>query len=287
MFAILNSGKIIPFIKPLFQPSPRPKRITLRHFPILALILFCLGCISTGLRADDAPNPVFVQRAEKAFLAAKARLNTATNNPDALWLFSRAAYDWADLQTTDARRKDIAEQGIAADRQLIAADPGSVEGHYYLGMNLGELAMTETLGALKLVREMESEFILVLHTNAAFDNAGPDRNLGLLYRDAPGWPASIGNRAKAREHLQKAVVLTPGFPENLLNLIEAELKWSEPAQALHDLKTLDDLWPKSRQQYTGEAWELSWTDWNKRRNEAHKKTGAAAAETTASSPHNK
>ena len=283
MSATSKSGKIHPLPKARFQPTFRPKRTVIIPFAALALILFCLG---RNLRADDAPNPVFVQRAEKAFLAAKTRLQSDTNNPVALWQFSRAAFDFADLQTTDTRRKDIAEQGIAAARQLLAADTNSVEGHYYLGMNLGELAETESLGALKLVREMEAEFTLVLHTNAAFDNAGPDRNLGLLYRDCPGWPASIGNRAKARQHLQQAVILTPGFPENLLNLIEAELKWGEPTLALRDLKTLDDLWPKSHQLYTGPDWELGWSDWNKRRDETHKKT-AAAAETTASSPHNK
>lgn len=272
MFATLNSGKI------------KPLSLAKLRFPMLAFLLFSAGCM-TNLRADDAPNPIFVQRAEKAFTAAKTRLAAATNDPTALWQFSRAAFDLADLQTTDVRRKDIAEQGIAADRQLLAAHTNSMEGHYYLGMNLGELAETETLGALKLVREMETEFILVLHTNAAFDNAGPDRNLGLLYRDCPGWPASIGNRAKARQHLQQAVILTPGFPENLLNLIEAEIKWGEPTLAQRDLKTLDDLWPKSHQLYTGEAWELGWVDWNKRRGEAHKKL--AVGETVTASPHNK
>jgi len=280
MSATSKSGRI--------KPLPHPLFCLLFCNPETALTLFavfcCLSCV-ISLRADDAPNPVFVQRAEKALAAAKGRLDSNTNDPTALWQFSRAAFDLADLQTADPRRKDIAEKGIAAAQQLLAANTNSVEGHYYLGMNMGELAETETLGALKLVREMETEFILVLHTNAAFDNAGPDRNLGLLYRDCPGWPASIGNRAKARQHLQQAVILTPGFPENLLNLIEAEIKWAEPAEAKRDLKTLDELWPKSHQLYAGEAWEPGWVDWNKRRDEAHKKL--ATADTVATSPHDK
>ena len=249
-----------------------PPRMPRSFVSILVTALFLCPGVVTWLRADDAPNPVFVQRTEKAFLTAKAHLDSDTNNPASLWQFSRAAFDWADIQTTNARRKEIADQGIAAARRLIAAHSDSVEGHYYLGMNLGELAETETLGALKLVREMETEFSLVLKTNATFDNAGPDRNLGLLYRDAPGWPASIGNRAKARQHLQQAVILAPGFPENLLNLIEAELGWDETSKAVRDLKTLDELWPKAQKQYAGEEWELSWTDWIKRRADAHKKS---------------
>ena len=52
----------------------------------------------------------------------------------------------------------LAQQGIAACRQLIARTPKSAPAHYYLAMNLGQLARTELLGAFKLVREMEREF---------------------------------------------------------------------------------------------------------------------------------
>ena len=66
-------------------------------------------------------------------------------------------------------------------------------------MNLGQLARTELLGALKLVKEMEREFKTAADLDKQFDYAGPERCLGLLYRDAPGWPASIGSRRKARD----------------------------------------------------------------------------------------
>lgn len=247
-----------------------------------ALIL--LGCMSAvGVQADDAPNPVFVQRAEKAFQSAKSRLDANTNDPAGLADVARTAFDYADLQTSNARRKEIANEGIAAAQHLIAENTNSVPGHYYLGMDEGELAETETIGALKLVRHMEAEFILVLHTNAAFDYAGPDRNLGMLYRDAPGWPASIGNREKAREHLEKAYKLAPDYPENLMNLIEAEVKWNQFAAARQHLQTLDMLWPRFQQTFAGEKWEAAWADWTKRRDEARKK--ASVAEHTATSPH--
>ncbi len=239
----------------------------------------------TAVALADAPNPLAVKRADKNFQQAKAQLESKTNDPAALWQFARAAFDWADVQTTDSHRKEIADQGVGAARRLLAQDPKSVEGHYYLAMNMGEVAQTETLGALKLVRQMEAEFSLAQKANAGFDHAGPERNLGLLYRDAPGWPTSIGNRAKAREHLQRAVIVAPDFPENVLNLIESELKWGDSAGASRDLKTLDELWPKAQKQLTGEDWEASWADWTKRRDDAHKK--AAATGDVSPSPHNK
>lgn len=261
--------------------SPEP-----RFYPgtaVFAGILF-LVLLAGGLRADDAPNPVFVRRAEKNYQTAKARMEANTNDGTASWQFARATFDFADLQTTDARRKEIAEQGAAAARRFIEREPKSAEGHYYLAMNLGEVAETETLGALKLVREMEAEFIIALKANTNFDRAGPDRNLGLLYRDAPGWPASIGSREKARQHLQQAAILAPDYPENILNLIESYIKWGDIAAAQRELKTLDEHWPKAQKQFAGEEWEASWADWTARRDEAHKK---AAASHVSSSPHNK
>jgi hypothetical protein len=229
---------------------------------------------------------VFAQRAEKTYLAAKSRMEANTNDAAALWQFARAAFDWADLQTVNARKREIAEQGVAAARRYIAHDAKAAEGHYYLGMNLGEVAETETLGALKLVREMETEFGIALKANAALDHAGSDRNLGLLYRDAPGWPTSIGSRAKARQHLQQAFILAPSYPDNALNLIESDLDWSDVDAARRDLKTLDEHWPKAQKEFAGEEWEASWVDWTKRRDEARKKA-AAAGSNVSSSPHNK
>ena len=95
-------------------------------------------------------------------------------------------------------------------------------------MNLGQLARTKGLGALKLVNQMEHEFTRARDLDEQLDWAGPDRNLGLLYRDAPAI-GSIGSRTKAREHLKRAVELAPQYPENRLNLIEAYLQLGRTA----------------------------------------------------------
>src|SRR6185369_6107731 len=97
-------------------------------------------------------------------------------------------------------------------RDAVARASNSAPAHYYLGMNLAQLAQTKFLGALKIVSEMETEVSIVRDLDAKFDDAGADRNLGLLYRDAPAI-GSIGSRPKAREHLQSAVKLAPGSPD--------------------------------------------------------------------------
>lgn len=232
-----------------------------------AFFLFAAAGIAL---ADDAQNKIFAARAEAEFHRAQIQFESNTNNPDAAWQFARACFDCADFATSKTERAALADQGIAACHQLLARDTNSVAAHYYLGMNLGQLARTKNLGALKLVREMEKEFKTAAELDKHFDYAGPERNLGLLYRDAPGWPVSVGSRRKAREFLEGAAQLAPGFPENHLNLIESDLKWKDYAAAKEKLDALDALWPAAQKNFTGEKWEQSWNDWSTRRDAARK-----------------
>ena len=210
-------------------------------------------------------NPIiYFARAEKLMWQARERYQNDTNNPEAAWQFARACFDLADLATNKTLRADVAKQGIAVCRQLIARHPDSAPGHYYLGMNLGQVADTRrNLAALRMAKEMEHEFLIVCDLDEKFDYAGSDRNLGLLYLEAPSL-ISIGSRSKARLRLRRTIELVPDFPENRLVLIEAYLKWSEPADARRELKALEDLWPVARRKFTGEAWAVVWIDWEKR-----------------------
>jgi len=93
------------------------------------------------------------------------------------------------------------------------------------------------------------------------DYGGPDRSLGMLYLEAPPWPISLGNRNKARSHLQAAVALSPGCPENHIALAEAYAKWGEARNLERELSVLHELLPKARAEFKGENWTASWEDW--------------------------
>ena len=229
-----------------------------------AATLFISG-LAVAAAAQPTNHPVFAARAEAEFHRAQNQWQSNTNDSAAAWHFARACYDFADFATNDTERATLAIQGIAASRQLLLSRPKSTPGHYYLGMNLGQLARTELLGALKLVREMEREFKTADDLDERFDYAGPARCLGLLYRDAPGWPASIGSRRKAREWLERAAKAAPDYPENHLNLIESQLQWNDRAGAETELKTLDALWPRAQTNFAGVAWEPGWADWTARK----------------------
>jgi tetratricopeptide (TPR) repeat protein len=137
-------------------------------------------------------------------------------------------------------------------------------------MNLGQLAQTRGIGALKLVTQMEREFKAARDLDESFDNAGPDRNLGLLYREAPSL-VSIGNRTHAKKHLERAIELAPDYPENRLNLLEAFVKWNDRNGVRRELKALEELWPRARINLAGESWAGSWADWEERLQKTRKK----------------
>ena len=157
--------------------------------------------------------------------------------------------------------------GIDASKTLIERAPRSAPGHYYLAMNSGELADAEapSLAAYKLVHEIEREFKTAAELEVQYDFAGPARCLGLLYRDAPGWPLSVGSKHKAREWLERAVALAPDYPDNQLNLAESQLKWHQRDEAEKTLQTIATRWPAAQTNFTGETWEPDWHDWNTRR----------------------
>ena len=216
---------------------------------------------------QPATNTPFAARAAQAFASAQRELAARPAAADAACRLGRASYDWAEFATNAEQRAAVAQTGIAACRQLLTRDLKSAPGHYYLAMDYGELAEAEapSLAAYKLIRDNEHEFKAAADLDERLDFAGPPRCLGLLYRDAPGWPISIGSKHKAREFLDRAAALAPDYPENQLNLVESHVRWHEAAEAETAWQKLAALWPAARTNLTGAVWEQSWDDWTTRR----------------------
>jgi tetratricopeptide (TPR) repeat protein len=237
-----------------------------------AALLAVIGvCLAAG--AADEIKSKFARRAEQKYLEARKQVRSKTNDVETTWQFGRACFDWAEFSRDDDQREQLANEGISACRQVVAKVPKSAAGHYYLAMNLGQLARTKTFGALKLVPEMEKEFKAARELDEKFDYAGPDRNLGSLYLDAPGWPASIGSKSKARRHLQRAVEIAGHYPDNRLRLLEAYLGWGEAVDLERERKALAELWEKAKKEFPGEAWEESWLNWERRWKTIREKAG--------------
>jgi len=235
---------------------------------VLGFVFFLLG--PAGVLAQDSTNGTFAARAEKAFVLAQKEFAQHPEQAGAACQLGRASYDLSEQATNMAQRAEVARAGIASCRQLLERDPKSALGHYYLGMDYGELAEAEapSMAAYKLIREIESEFKTTLELDERLDFAGPPRCLGLLYRDAPGWPISIGSKHKAREYLERAAALAPNFPENQMNLFESCVGWHDLAGAETAWQNLAAIWPAARTNLAGVVWEQTWNDWETRREAA-------------------
>jgi len=101
------------------------------------------GCSQPSGFAFCEDQTAFAKRAEQKYQEARKKFQNSTNDAEAAWQFAAACFDWADFAKDDDQRESVANEGIAACRQLIARDPKSVAGHYYLAMDLGQLAQNQ------------------------------------------------------------------------------------------------------------------------------------------------
>lgn len=214
--------------------------------------------------ATDIPRPTPESLARTTYAFQRTQWKQSPTNAAEAWKFGRAAFDWSEFATNRSTKSAIADQGVQACRSAVAID-SSAPAHYYLALNLGRVAETRGLSALDLLREMAKELETARGIDPSFDHAGADRSLGLLYRDAPGWPVSLGNWTKARQYLEGAVQLDGDYPENRIALAELYAEIHEKRLLAVELKALDAIWESSRSRLAGLEWERTWEDWTARR----------------------
>jgi tetratricopeptide (TPR) repeat protein len=249
----------------LFRPKPNACwPFPLPEMARFVLILSIFGSLSAGADTNSAaaiPAPTQSQ-ASNLYIVARSNYVAQAGNTTSAWRFAEACFERAEYATNDTQRAAFAEEGIAAARFATEMDPKSAPAHFYLAMNKGQLARTRSLTALTLVKEMEESFLRSLKLDPTFDYAAAHRSLGMLYLDAPRWPASIGNKSKARKHLEKAVELAPDYPTNHLTLMDAYLRWGDKSPLTTAMNRYRRILPKVQEKYAGDRWQSSWRNWN-------------------------
>lgn len=246
-----------PSLTPLARSSQRNCYAILAVWSAIVLALLQSLPIFAQIPASESEARRLYDEARQEF--AKAETNTVAG-----WRLGRAAFNLSEFAHDEETRTKIAEAGIAGCQHTLALQPKSASAHYYLGLNLGQVARAKKLSALRVLREMEQEFLQALDLDPELDRAGPDRALGMLYMEAPIWPASIGNRSKARIHFESAVKVSPEFPENHLCLAEALARWGEVQSLEHQLHTLEDVFATARARFPLPQWAGDWADWESR-----------------------
>jgi tetratricopeptide (TPR) repeat protein len=236
------------------------------------LLLWALGLLaSISFPARGAETIDFLAQAKAAYEAAAQAKATNASSLSACIDLARTAFDYADRAPNDELRETIAHAGIAAGKAGIAIQADSVGAHYYLALNIGQLARTKMLSALGLLTDMEGELKTALRLDPKFDYAGANRTLGVLYLEAPGWPVSIGSKSNARANLTQALALAPEYPDNHLSLMEACVKWREPNMLTERIAVYEAMLPAAKTNFTGADWNDEWADWARRFEKIHGK----------------
>ncbi len=131
---------------------------------------------------------------------------------------SRVCFNLGEL-SEHSRRLAYYEQGESFAEILVKEQPERVEGHYWLGLNLGGVAEVGGAGrALRLLPEVVEIFTKAVSMDPAYDQAGAHRSLGCIYGQAPAWPISVGDLNKSLHHLAQAVQIAPENSTNHLYL---------------------------------------------------------------------
>lgn len=243
-----------------------------KHTLGLTLVLL-FGCgwgqcaAAEGVVNRDALTNVVVW-AQTNLTAARKLCVAEPTNSVAAWELGRACFAWGKLLKEAAAKEKVYTEGVAACRRSLSLNPKSAPANYYLGMNIGRVAdLKRNLAAFSMVKEVERFFQQAAKLDEKFAYGGPDRNLGLLYWHAPGWPISLGSQKLARKHLERAVKVAPDYPENRLNLTEAYMEWKDKKLFQQELAAIQQIWAGAKTNLTGLEWEADWVDWENRRTE--------------------
>jgi hypothetical protein len=151
---------------------------------------------------------------------AAARASALAPDDAALALLTaRCAFLTADFETDEAVVVPLTDQGLAA---VAKADPTGKEplAAYYHALLLGMAVRLKGLDALGRLPEV-LDALKVAKEKPEVDLGGPLRVLGMLYLNAPAWPAGPGDLEASLDLLKDAVTRYPSHPLNHLYFAEA------------------------------------------------------------------
>ncbi len=189
-------------------------------------LLLALPCVA---QAEGKPVAELLAEADAAYAGRKDAasfdrslelwqqvLQQEPANAEAAWKLARAAIWWGDhgpAKKKEARHK----KGMDWAKLAVRSDPKSAEAHYWLAANMGSYGRAHgIMESLSLIKPMKAECEAALKLDPKYWRA--HMLLGMLYREAPGWPLSIGDDEKAVVELEAAVALAPKIPRALYEL---------------------------------------------------------------------
>ncbi|HWI83089.1 tetratricopeptide repeat protein [Ramlibacter sp.] len=120
--------------------------------------------------------------------------------------------DWEVVryQTSPGEREKRFDALAAKAHKVSESYPGRAEPLVWEGIIVSSLAGEHGgLGALSLVKRAKALYEAAIQIDGNVLDGSAYNSLGVLYYKVPGWPVGFGDKAKARELLQKALALNP------------------------------------------------------------------------------
>jgi tetratricopeptide (TPR) repeat protein len=120
--------------------------------------------------------------------------------------------DWEVIryQTPQAEREKRFEALSLKAHKVTETYPGRSEPLIWEGIIVSSWAGEKGgIGALSLVKQAKADYEQALQIDAKALDGSAYNSLGVLYYKVPGWPLGFGDKAKAKELLQKALAINP------------------------------------------------------------------------------
>jgi tetratricopeptide (TPR) repeat protein len=121
-------------------------------------------------------------------------------------------HDWEVIryQTAAADREKRFEALSEKAHKVSESFPGRSEPLIWEGIIVSSWAGEKGgIGALGLVKQAKADYEQAIQINAKALEGSAYNSLGVLYYKVPGWPLGFGDKAKAKEMLQKALAINP------------------------------------------------------------------------------
>lgn len=120
--------------------------------------------------------------------------------------------DWETIRyrTPAAQHAERFEALAGKAHQAVETYPGRAEPLIWNGIIVSTLAGAKGgLGALSLAKEAKAMYEQALKLNPNALDGSAYNSLAVLYYKVPGWPIGFGDKAKAKELLDKAMAINP------------------------------------------------------------------------------
>jgi len=151
------------------------------------------------------------------------------------WRMARVHYWIGDHTADKVEKKRIFEQGIYYAKKAVEFAPDKPEGHYWLGICYGVYGEAKgVLKSLSLVKPIKAAMNKVLELDPAYDDGGPDRVLGRVYHELPGFAG--GSKKKSLEHLLRSKELGPRVGLTRIYLADTYLSLDDVEKAREELE---------------------------------------------------